>query len=177
MIPIKSLVKQLRQFRSVHRWIGISLAVFFVVTAITGLLLGWKKNVETLQPATRQGTSPDLLTWKSFDEVARAAQYAMDSVRQGESNVIDRMDVRPKDGIIKVLFKSGYWEAQVDGKTGKVLSVAQRHSDWIEHIHDGSIINDFFKLGYVNVLGLGLMLLAITGVWLWYGPKVIRRSK
>jgi uncharacterized iron-regulated membrane protein len=92
-------------------------------------------------------------------------------------NEIDRMDVRPGDGIIKVLFKAGYWEAQVDGKTGKVLSVAQRHSDWIEHLHDGSIVNDFFKLGYVNVLGLGLMLLAITGVWLWHGPKVIRRSK
>jgi hypothetical protein len=87
------------------------------------------------------------------------------------------MDVRPDKGIIKVLFKNGYWEVQVDGQTGKVLSVAQRHSDWIEHIHDGSIVNDVFKLAYTNILGIGLFVLAASGLWLWYGPKVIRRSK
>jgi len=75
------------------------------------------------------------------------------------------------------LFTKGYWEVQVDPSTGKSLSVAQRHADWIEHVHDGSIINDFFKLIYTNYIGIGLLFLAITGFWLWYGPKVIRKAK
>jgi hypothetical protein len=93
------------------------------------------------------------------------------------NNPVERFDVRPDKGIIKVLFKKGYWEAQVDGTSGKVLSLAQRHSDWIEHIHDGSIISDPFKLMYTNILGIGLLLLALSGLYMWYAPKVIRRSK
>jgi hypothetical protein len=101
---------------------------------------------------------------------------AIDSVTH-EENPIDKLDVRLDKGIIKVLFTKGYWEVQVDGKTGKALSVAQRHSDWIEHVHDGSIISDGFKLVYTNYIGWGLLVLALTGFWLWYGPRRIRKFK
>jgi hypothetical protein len=147
-----------------------------LITSITGVMLGWKKNVELLQPATLKGGSLDVRKWVSFETVSQSALRAIDSVTQ-EENSIDRLDVRYNKGIIKVLFTKGYWEVQVDASTGKALSVAQRHADWIEHIHDGSIINDFFKLLYTNYIGWGLLILAISGFWLWYGPKVIRKAK
>ncbi len=175
-MALQNLVHRLRQFRSIHKWIGISVALFMLITSTTGVLLGWKKNVELLQPATQKGSSLAFAEWTSFDKVARAASLAVDSVT-GRTIEIDRMDVRPDKGIIKVTFKEGYWEAQVDGTSGNVLSVAQRHADWIEHIHDGSIISEFFKLMYTNYIGLGLLFLSITGFWLWYGPKVIRKAK
>jgi uncharacterized iron-regulated membrane protein len=170
------LVKLLRQFRSLHKYIGVTLAFFVLILATTGILLGWKKNVEVLQPATLSGSSKDVSEWKSFEEISASALRAIDSAGMPE-NTIDRMDVRFDKGMVKVLFKNGYWEAQVDLKTAKVLSVAQRHADWIEHIHDGSIISDGFKLGYTNILAVGLFTLALSGLWLWYGPKVIRKSK
>jgi len=140
------------------------------------VLLGWKKNVELLQPKMYTGTSDQLTEWKSFDTIANVAKHAVDSVTK-RSIEIDRMDVRPDKGVVKVLFAEGYWEAQVDGKTGKVFSVAQRHADWIEHIHDGSIINDFVKLVYTNIIGVGLITLALSGLFLWYGPKVVRKMR
>jgi uncharacterized iron-regulated membrane protein len=173
---IQKLVHRLRQFRSIHKWIGISVALFMLITSVTGILLGWKKNVELLQPATLKGESTDVAEWVSFEMVSQAALRAIDSVTHQE-NQIDRLDVRFDKGIIKVLFTKGYWEVQVDATTGKALSVAQRHADWIEHIHDGSIISELFKLIYTNYLGLGLLFLSITGFWLWYGPKVIRKAK
>jgi len=173
---IQNLVHRLRQFRSIHKWIGISVALFMVVTSITGVMLGWKKNVELLQPATLKGGTLDVTKWVSFERISQSALRAIDSVTN-EENSIDRLDVRFDKGIIKVLFTKGYWEAQVDAATGKTLSVAQRHADWIEHIHDGSIINDFFKLIYTNYIGFGLLFLSITGFWLWYGPKRIRKAK
>jgi uncharacterized iron-regulated membrane protein len=175
-MALHNLVHRLRQFRTWHHWIGISVVLFMFITSITGVLLGWKKNVEVLQPATLKGTSTNLQQWISFDRVAAAASAAVDSV-VGRTLEIDRMDVRPDKGIIKVTFKEGYWEAQIDATTGKVLSVAQRHADWIEHLHDGSIISDGFKLLYTNYIGLGLLMLAITGFWLWYGPRRIRKVK
>lgn len=173
---IQNLVHRLRQFRSIHKWIGISVALFMLITSITGVMLGWKKNVELLQPATLKGGTLDVAKWVSFEKVSQSAIRAIDSVTN-EENSIDRLDVRFDKGIIKVLFTKGYWEVQVDAATGKTMSVAKRHADWIEHIHDGSIINDFFKLVYTNYLGWGLLFLSITGFWLWYGPKVIRKAK
>lgn len=175
-MPLKRLVHRLRQYRSVHKWIGISIVLFMFITSTTGVLLGWKKNAELLQPATQKGSSLLLTEWKGFDHIAQAAQHAVDSV-VGKKIEIDRMDVRPDKGIIKVTFKEGYWEAQVDGASGKVLSVAQRHADWIEHIHDGSIISEPFKIIYTNYIGFGLLFLSLTGFWLWYGPRIIRKLK
>jgi uncharacterized iron-regulated membrane protein len=171
----QTLVLLLRKLRSLHKYVGVGLLAFLVVTAFTGILLGWKKNIETLQPKTFQGISENLAGWKSFEDVGNASMRAMDSIL--ENPTIDRMDVRPDKGIIKVLFTEGYWEVQVDGKNGNVLSVAKRHSDWIEHLHDGSLISEGFKLLYTNILGIGLCTLALSGLWLWYGPKVIRNSK
>ncbi len=173
---IRNLVHRLRQFRSLHKWIGISIALFMLITSLTGVMLGWKKNVELLQPATLKGESTDVTKWVSFETVSQSALRAIDSVTH-EENPIDRLDVRFDKGIIKVLFTKGYWEVQVDATTGKALSVAQRHADWIEHIHDGSIISEFFKVIYTNYIGWGLLILAITGFWLWYGPRVIRKAK
>jgi uncharacterized iron-regulated membrane protein len=175
-MAFQNLVHRLRQFRTWHHWVGISVVLFMLITSITGVLLGWKKNVEVLQPATLKGRTTNLNEWVSFDKVSTAASYAIDSVL-GRAIEIDRMDVRPDKGIIKVTFKEGYWEVQVDGANGKILSVAQRHADWIEHIHDGSVISDGFKLIYTNYIGLGLLTLSVTGFWLWYGPRRIRKVK
>lgn len=175
-MPLQKLVHRLRQYRSIHKWIGISVALFMLITSTTGVLLGWKKNIALLQPETQKGSSLLLKEWRGFDHIAQAAQKAIDSV-VGKKIEIDRMDVRPDKGIIKVTFKEGYWEAQVDGASGKVLSVAQRHADWIEHIHDGSILSELFKIIYTNYIGLGLLFLSLTGFWLWYGPRIIRKWK
>jgi len=58
-----------------------------------------------------------------------------------------------------------------------VLSIDKRYSDWIESLHDGSIISDGFKLVSMNFLGMGLLFLIFTGLWLWYGPRRIRIKK
>ncbi len=174
-MKLQSAVVSLRKFRSLHHWVGISVLAFLLITSLTGVLLGWKKNVDTLQPPTQKGTSSDLTTWVSFDRVANTAHHALDSVA-ALSATIEKLDVRINKGIIKVIYLN-YWEVQVDGKTGKALSVAKRPSDWIERIHDGSIISDSFKLFYTNYIGWCLVLLSVSGFWLWYGPKKIRRRK
>lgn len=174
-MALQNLVHWLRQFRSIHKWVGISVVLFMLVTSSTGVLLGWKKNVNLLQPPTLRGGNTTYKDWISFEKVITTATLAIDSVT-GRAIEMDRMDVRPERALVKVTYKE-YWEVQVDLATGKILSVAQRHADWIEHIHDGSIISDGFKLMYTNYIGLGLLLLSLTGFWLWYGPRRIRKLK
>lgn len=170
------LVSLLRAARALHKYFGVGIAMFFMVIAVTGIALGWKKNISTLQPVTQRGSSVEMRHWKSLEEIAQAAIQALDSLGV-DGTEIDRMDTRPDRGIIKVQFREGYWEAQVDAATGQVLSVARRHADWIERIHDGSIITDLFKIGYTNIAGTGLLMLSLSGIWLWVGPKIFRRWK
>jgi uncharacterized iron-regulated membrane protein len=173
---LQNLIIFIRKSRALHKWIGISIVFFLLITSTTGLLLGWKKNFDLLQPPTLSGSSTNLSEWRSFEAIARTALHALDSITH-ESNTIDRYDVRPDKGIVKVIFLNEYWEVQVDGKTAKALSVSRRHSDWIEHIHDGSIINETTKLIYTNYLGWGLLMMSFSGFLLWYVPKLIRKKK
>lgn len=173
---IKKISKATRRYRRIHHYLGITLLLLLFISATTGILLAWKKNVDLLQPPTQRGDSPSLQTWKPLDELQKIATTEI-SNHVDDIVSVDRMDVRPEKGIVKVLYKPGYWEVQLDGTSGEVLSVEKRYSDLIEQIHDGSIINDAFKLISMNVLGIGLILLMLSGFWLWYGPRLIRYIK
>ncbi len=177
-MAFKKYIQNLRTSRKLHRLLGTSLSILLLISAITGVLLALKKDVAVIQPPTTKGISNDLGTWmtlKQIDSIARVALYTQHP--EQADNPVDRFDARPSKGIIKVLFKKGYWEVQVDGNNGTVLSIAKRHSDWIEALHDGSIISDLFKLISMNILGIGLFILTLSGLWLWYGPKRFRFLK
>lgn len=174
---INSLRDMLRDYRKYHRFLGLFLAVFLIISSLTGLLLGWKKNIDLLQPPTQNRLSEESFLWISISDMSAIAAAALDSAQGLGDNSIDRLEVRPEKGVVKVLFTQGYWEVQLEGSTGEVLSVARRHSDWIEKVHDGSIISDGFKLVSMNVLGLGILILTASGFILWYFPKRMRVLK
>ena len=175
---MQKYVKSLRNFRNYHKMVGLTIAVLLLISAITGILLALKKEFDVLQPPTQAGESEMLADWKPIGELAAIAEAAFyQKYPEEKGNSIERMDVRPSKGVVKVLFKKGWWEVQIDGSSGEVKSIAKRHSDWIEALHDGSIISDGFKLISMNFLGLGLLIMIITGLWLWYGPKKVRKIK
>ncbi len=171
-----------RFYRKIHKWIAIPLSVFMLLVGITGLLLGWKKQTELL-PKTENSTSQSSKPFIKIDSLQTIAKfYAKQTLKL--SDEIDRIDIRPKKGIAKIVFSSHFTELQIDIKTGEILAVNTRKSDFIEKIHDGSIVdyffkneNDTFKLIYTTFTSLGLILLSFTGFWLWYNPILIRRNK
>jgi len=48
---------------------GIGLALFLLISAVTGILLSLKKNFDFLQPPTQKGQSTDMSTWSSLEEI------------------------------------------------------------------------------------------------------------
>ena len=184
--PYYKSANLIRVLRKIHRTIAIFLFAFFLVVSITGLLLGWKKNSGGLiLPPSSKGVSADLKTWLPIDSLHSIAVKALhDSVSASLSEELERIDARPQKGMVKFVFADDYWEIQLDGTTGKVLLIARRRSDIIENIHDGTILdvlfntkNDQFKLSYTTIMGLSLLMLTISGFWLWYGPKRLRKKK
>ena len=184
--PISKRAKTIRLFRKIHRSSGIVLLVFILNIAITGMLLGWKKDSKgLLLPRTQKGVSTNLADWQPLDSLTKAAIFALhQQISPDLSTEIDRIDIRPQQGIVKFVFKKHYWGVQLDGTTAAVLQVKKRRSDFLEHLHDGSLLDhyfeletDIFKLFFTTVMGLSFILFAVTGFWLWYGPKQIRKAK
>lgn len=170
-----------RFYRKLHKWVAIPLLLFFLLTGVTGLLLGWKKQTGLLPP-TKKGELAPTAQWISLDSIQNIAQHYAKT--KGESPEIDRIDIRPQKGVAKIVFVNHFTELQIDCTNGEIVSESRRNSDIIEKIHDGSIIdflvkteNDPIKLVYTSLLGIGLILLTISGFFLWYNPIKMRRSK
>lgn len=181
----KQQAKTLRVVRKIHRITGLLLFIFFFIVGISGILLGWKKHTgNLLLPKTYKGFSINSKDWLSIDSLKKnAIQVLKDSCGENLSTALDRIDIRPDKGLVKFIFIDQYWEIQLDATTGEVLHIGKRHSDLIERIHDGSIVDislssnkGLFKVIYTSILGIALVLFTITGFWLWYGPKRMRRN-
>ncbi|XCF07821.1 PepSY domain-containing protein [Tamlana crocina] len=174
--------KVIRFFRKAHRITGIYLFALFFILSISGLVLGWKKHSKGLiLPRTEIGVSNNPNDWLPLSNLQ---SKALESIKSKGKSIteISRIDIRPEQGIAKFIFKNEYWELQMDCTTAKVLAINKRHSDWLEDIHDGSILDDLFKtrveiikLIYTTSMGGALILFTITGFWLWMGPKRMKK--
>ncbi len=175
--------RALRWVRKIHRVAGISLFGFFFVVAVTGLLLGWKKHSGGLILAkSYKGSSTEMLAWLPIDSLHRIACKALhEQVNPQLSLKLDRIDIRPDKSMVKFVFAEHFNALQLDLATGKVLHLEKRRADFIEKVHDGSILDHYLgtsngqlKLLYVSLLGTALMVFTITEFWMWYGPKRMR---
>ena len=84
---------------------------------------------------------------------------------------IDRMDVRPGDGLVKVRFDNRtVLEVDVDLNTGRVLHVGERNDVFLEKLHSGEIFGDRWVL-LTDFSAVALTLLLLSGYWLWLFPR------
>jgi len=158
--------------RRLHRYGAIACLLPVLLVLSTGILLQLKKQLVWVQPGEQRGTGTvPTIGMETVLEAARTAPGA--GVESWDD--IDRLDVRPGKGLIKVQTTSGV-EIQVDASTGAVLQVATRRSDLIESLHDGSFFGQIAKLGIFLPAGLILLGLWVTGAYLWLLPKVARRN-
>jgi uncharacterized iron-regulated membrane protein len=173
----------LRITRKIHRWMGATLFVLILIISITGLLLIWKKNSGgAIYPGTAKGVSSDVNNWLPLARLLIISDSVMEA-QTSQSSQVDRLDIRPDKGVVKFIYKEHYWSTQLDGLTGEVLRVEKRNHDLIEDIHDGVMLDkllgtpgELMKLIYGSITGLALLLFTITGFWLWFGPKMMRRK-
>lgn len=161
-----------RGFRKTHRIGAILIALPFLVVLVSGLLLQIKKDVAWVQPPSAQGvdSTPSI----SFDQILSIAS-GVEEAEVSSWDDIDRLDVRPDKGMVKVRSKN-HWEVQIDTKSGEVLQIAYRRSDIIEALHDGSWFSDFAKYWIFLPAGLIVLVLWVTGIYLYFLPKVNKRK-
>lgn len=160
--------------RQVHYWIGFAAALPLLVMIGSGLLLQAKKQWAWVQPAERRGTG----TVPALDlEGILASLRTVPDMQVRDWDDVNRLDVRPGRGVVKAWLMNGY-EVQVDLGTGRVLQTAYRRSDVIETIHDGSYFGgDWTKLGLFLPAGVTMLVLWLSGLWMWWVPFIAKRRR
>jgi uncharacterized iron-regulated membrane protein len=156
--------------RKVHKWAAVLAAAPLLVIIGTGLLLQLKKHATWVQPPERRGSGQDLVL--SLPRVLEICQSVPEAEVRTWADVY-RIDVRPSRGMLKVTAANN-WEVQIDTATGEVLQVAYRRSDVIEAIHDGSWFHDAAKLWVFLPAGATLLLLWVTGLYLFVLPYWVK---
>lgn len=161
--------------RKTHRWMAVSFSIPMLLVIVSGLLLQVKKQVAWIQPPTQRGATNNATPDQSWNEILEAVRQVQEA-NVDTWNDIDRLDVRPSRGIVKVRCHNR-WEVQLDLASGEVLSSTMRRSDLIESLHDGSFFSDPAKLWIFLPNGVALFALWLSGAWLWYLPFRAKRRK
>lgn len=163
-----------RTLRKIHYWLSPFLLISVFVISVTGALLAVKKDFASLQPKVIEGTTKGL-----SDRPISSLLTSVQSVPgHGDDDwkAIDRIDIRPKDGMAKVIMKSRT-EIQVDLVTGKATETGYRTSDLLETIHDFSFMGDWAKYVFSFGSGIALIFMGATGVYLFVLPMWVKRRK
>lgn len=157
--------------RVFHRWASIVIIVPLLLVIGTGVLLLLKKDIAWIQPSTQPGSTKEPTI--SFERILAGARSVPEAGIEGWAD-IDRLDVRPSKGMLKVR-SHNRWEIQLDAATGEVLQVAYRRSDLIESLHDGSFFHEKAKLWVFLPSALVLLLLLVSGLVLFLQPYWAKR--
>lgn len=155
--------------RHLHLWISLSIFLPVIIVIGSGLLLQVKKEIDWIQPPTQKVSQTLLEEATDSSSTIISSQQILQAV-QTVSNAqltrwedIDRLDIRPNKGIIKVR-GNNHWEVQLNAYTGAVLQTAYRRTDTIESIHDGSWFFEGAKLYLFLPVALLLFVIWLTGI-------------
>ncbi len=165
----------------IHLWVGVVGTVMLTVIAVAGVLLNHKRALG-LMPDVAHKPLASFAAAVSLERIATAALDAVPANERGawtrgapvDVALIERMDVRPRDGYAKVRFRDRRnTEVTVDLASASVIHVGYRDDVYLEKLHSGEIMGDSFIL-LSDIAAIALVITLITGYWLWLAPRLSR---
>ena len=138
----------------------------------SGIMLQLKKQSNWIQPNVEVTSSSKPIMLQSYLDAVSTVKEANIS----SWDDIERIDISPDKGIAKIKSKNN-WEIQIDIETTEIYAKNYRRSDIIESIHDGSFFSEVVKYGWFLPSGILLLILSLTGIYMFFIPILRRRKK
>lgn len=149
------------------------MTVALTAISITGILLNHKRGLGLMPDVGHAPTAP----FAEALPLQRLAEIGIRAVRPDgaiDLAFVDRMDVRPRDGFVKVRLRdAASTEATVDVATGRVLHVGPRGDAFLEKLHSGEVFGSRGVL-LSDAAAIALLITLVTGIWLWLAPRLRR---
>src|SRR6476659_2658747 len=159
---------------TLHRWIGVGLAVLLVPIAVSGALLVWHDHLDAVIHPGRYAVSgaqmiqPSVYLASAGTALAGSAQPA--AIRFPESEgwpvvVMARGAARAESGPPRII------NVYLDPPTARVLDVVDFRPSligWLHRFHENLTIPEYSGRAIVGWAGVGMLALSLTGIWLWW---------
>ena len=189
---------------TLHRWIGLALAVLLVPIALSGALLVWHDQLDALVhpgryavtgaalmppsayvagagAALERGVQPVAVRLPERDGwpvvvMARGAALASEASGQRGNSIVRAPDTRPEPGSSARAPRAEGGPPRIvnvflDPPTARVLDVVDFRSSLIgvlHRFHENLTIPEYSGRAVVGWVGVGMLLLSLTGIWLWW---------
>jgi uncharacterized iron-regulated membrane protein len=160
---------------TVHQWIGIGLLVLLVPIAVSGALLTYHDEFDALVNPKRWTVSGPELALTPSQYMARVSAAA------GSNEIVTGMRFPESKGPVVVLARQEVEGASggrprtfayyLDPPTGNVLDKVDFRSSWVGfmHVFHGNLnIPQYSGRQIVGWAGVGMLILSLTGIWLWW---------
>ena len=170
MSPLSTSFRRL--CRRLHYWFGVALAIPFLVIAVTGCILGFGRELDTL-------LSPSLYH-PSGDLQGVSAQQILDSARAGSPLPVTSLQLPDSTAPVWIVSLGNgkgenmgvQEEAFIDPQNGQILGRRATSTAPIRVIHR---LHNAFLLGdggrqWVGYLALVMAGMIVTGVIVWWPP-------
>lgn len=157
---------------SVHKWIGLLLAILIIPISFTGAALVWHDWLdETINPVRYAVTGPATLPPARYADAARAV------LSPGEAVTMLRYPEGGKGPVIVVGSKPAAvggppqrTSVYLDGATARVLDTAGSREGLVQifHVLHGSLMIPGVGRQIVGWIGVAMLVSSLTGLWLWW---------
>jgi uncharacterized iron-regulated membrane protein len=159
---------------TLHRWIGLALMLLLVPIAVSGALLVWHDPLDALlHPARYAVTGTQLVQPSAYLASATAALAGSAqpvAVRfpadEGWPVIVMARGAPPVEGG-PIRFVNVY----LDPPTARALDVVDFRSSligWLHRFHENLTIPEYSGRAIVGWAGVGMLILSLTGIWLWW---------
>jgi uncharacterized iron-regulated membrane protein len=166
-----------RLWLNVHLWIALSLVALLVLISISGGLLVWHDEIDSVINPKRHAVSGPQVSLQPSEYLAKAEAAVADDPTKLRATALRY----PEPGWpVRVVMRAQPREAgarprllnvYVDPPTGKILDVVDFHASFFGFLHvfhENLTIPEYSGRQIVGWAGIGMLILSLTGIWLWW---------
>ena len=169
---------QLRRLRlNVHLWIALSLVALLVPISISGSLLVWHDEIDSVLNPKRYAVSGPQVSLQPSEYLAKAEAAVADDPTKPRATALRypepgwpvraTMRAQPREAGARPRLLNVY----LDPPTGKVLDVVDFRASlfgFLHVFHENLTIPEYSGRQIVGWAGVGMLILSLTGIWLWW---------
>lgn len=156
---------------TVHKWLGITLAILIVPLSLSGAALVWDGWLDArLNPERNVAHGPANLPYEAYLGAARRALQPEDRIASialpGNEGAVVVTAVRPAEGGGRPV-RTTVW---IDPASMDVLDRAGANEGLVRTLHTlhGSLMVPGWGRQLVGWIGVAMLISSVTGLWLWW---------
>jgi len=165
-----------RAFFQVHLWTAIALVAYIVMLSITGSVLVYRNEINTLVATPKPPFDPNAsrLTTQQIREAAQRVypDWIITSVSERITRRSPAYEVSLEHGAGSIEKKSRYFNPYTGADLGDVFTRGERNLYWVVELHDNLLIGNDGKF-WNGVGSIVVTVTCLTGLVVWW-PGVAR---